>query len=136
MTTVSITTDLVFANGKIDQEASVEAFETELSRKTVELETEEVEIAAAVATLFDTHHGKSIDMPTVGSMTATALNAQPENHAVLSKRVLDYVRKNSQGKVKDDIEENPTSLFIISKGKGGGCCRRSDKAVKVAEATE
>src|SRR5262245_55491316 len=104
-TSLDIRVTLVTDNGKIDLDQSTAAFRSAARKRQAELETEKTEIAAAVAVIYDTHNGKSIPMPTLGSMVAQALNAQPENFAVLSERALDYVRENSQGEVTDGKEE-------------------------------
>lgn len=132
-TSLEITTTLVVTDGKIDLDASQAAFRAEALRRQASLETEQTEIAAAVAAIYDSHHGKSISMPVLGSMVAQALNAEPENFAVLSERALDYVRENSQGEVKDGVAERPDSLFVIAKGKNGGCGRRADLPAKPAK---
>jgi len=126
----SLTVELATSGGHIDQAASESAFRTALIKRVAELETEQEQIAQATGELFDENLGKAIAMPTVGSMVAQKLNAQPENFAVLSARALDYVRANSQGKVTDGVEERPTSLFVIGKGKNGGCSRRADRPAK------
>ena len=128
----SLTVDLVLSGGHIDIEASTQAFRAACLKRQAELETEQEQIAEAVSALFDTYQGKSIAMPAVASMTAQKLNAQPENFKVLSDRVLDYVRANSQGEVKDGVEQHPGSLFVITKGKGGGCYRRADRPAPTA----
>ena len=127
---ISLTTDLVLTGGKIDIDASVQAFRSAAVKRQAELETEQSEIAEAVEALFDSNRGKAIAMPVLGSMVAQALNAQPENFKVLSDRVLDYVRANSQGEVKDGVAARPDSLFVIGKGKNGGCYRRADRPAK------
>lgn len=129
---ITLTVALVLAaDGTIDQDQSEQAFHGALVKRTAELETEQVEIAEAVSALFDQYPGASINMPAVASMTAQRLNAQPENFKVLSDRVLDYVRQNAQGDTaKDGSVERPDSLFVIGKGKGGGCYRRADKPAK------
>lgn len=130
MSTISLTVDLVQADGHIDQAASEQAFRSALTRRMAELETEQEQIADATAELFDTYRGQPIAMPTLGSLVAQKLNAVPENHAVLSERAKQYVRANSQGKVTDGVEERPTSLFVIGKGKNGGVSRRADRPAK------
>jgi hypothetical protein len=135
-TSLDITVTLVQTDGRIDLDQSTAAFRSAALKRQAELETEKTEIAAAVSAIFDQHYGKSIPMPTLGSMVAQALNAQPENFAVLSERALNYVRENSQGEVKDGVEERPNSLFVISKGKGGGCGRRADLPVKPAKGSK
>src|SRR6185369_726615 len=128
-TSLEITTTLVADGGKIDIDASTQAFRTAALKRQAELETEGAEIAQACEELFDQYRGKAIPMPTVGSMVAQKLNAQPENFKVLSDRVLDYVRANSQttGSEEDGtLVQHPDSLFVIGKGKGGGAYRRAD----------
>ena len=129
---ISLNVDLVLgADGHIDQAASSAAFQSALVRAVAERETEEVQIAAAVAEVFDQYRGQSIQMPALGSMVAQKLNAQPENFKVLQDRALDYVRTNSQGETpKGGTAERPDSLFVIGKGKGGGCYRRADRPAK------
>lgn len=132
MSTQTLTVDLVLSGGSIDQAASEQAFRTALSRRIAELETEQGQIADATAELFDQYRGQAIPMPTVGSMVAQKLNAQPENHAVLSERVKAYVRANSQ-ETKDAagvVTQHPDSLFLIGKGKNGGVSRRADRPAK------
>jgi hypothetical protein len=132
----SLTTDLVLSGGKIDIEASVQAFRSAAVKRQAELETEQAEIAEAVSDLFDANRGKAIAMPTLGSMVAQALNAVPENFKVLSERALEYVRANSQttGSEKEGtLVQHPDSLFVIGKGKNGGCYRRSDRPAPEAK---
>lgn len=135
----SITVDLTVTDGLVDIDASIATFRTAALKRQAELETEGAEIAQACSELFDQYRGKAIPMPTVGSMVAQKLNAQPENFKVLSDRVLDYVRANSQttGSEEDgDLVQHPDSLFVIGKGKGGGCSRRADVVAKPAKGTK
>jgi hypothetical protein len=132
----SLTVDLVTTDGRIDQDASKAAFDSALIKRVAELETEQTQIAEAVSALFDQYLGKPIAMPTLGSMVAQRLNAQPENFKVLSDRALEYVRANSQstGSEEDgNLVLHPESEFVIGKGKGGGCYRRADAPVKPAK---
>jgi hypothetical protein len=64
--------------------------------------------------------GKTLAMPIVSNYALIRLNAQPENYSALNERVLQYIRDNKVG---------DASLFVVSKGKGGGCSRRSDVPV-------
>ena len=133
--TVTLVT-LVTSGGRIDQDASQEAFRGALIKRIAELETEQDEIADAVSALFDQYQGKPIAMPTLGSMVAQRLNAQPENFKVLSDRALEYVRANSQTTGSEDegnLTQHPDSEFVIGKGKGGGCYRRADRPAPVAK---
>jgi hypothetical protein len=123
--------------GNIDQDLSVAAFRTALLKRIAERETEATSIGEAVNALFDEHLGTSINMPAVASMTCAKLNAQPENYKVLSDRILQYVRDNSQGETTEDgVEERPASTFVIAKGKNGGCYRRADRPAKPAKAVK
>ena len=124
--TVSITVPLVVSNGSIDQAASESAFRTALLKRVAEQETEVAEIADATLATFAEHKGRAITMPALAGMVCARLNVQPENFSVLSDRVLDYVRSNSQGRTVNGQVENPESLFVISKGKGGGTRLRAD----------
>jgi hypothetical protein len=118
----SLTVTLVLAaGGAIDQDASRAAFNTALSKYIAEREVEQTQIAQATSETFDQYKGASINMPALASMVAQKLNAQPANFKVLSERVLQYVRDNAQGE---------DSLFVIGKGKGGGCSRRADRPAK------
>ena len=123
MTTLNV--ELVLTNGQVDVEASEEAFHTAMSNYIAQHETETSAIADAVNAVFDAHMGKAINMPTLSALTTVRLNAQPQNFSSLSELVLEYVRANSKG---DD------SLFVIRKGKAGGCARRADLPVAAPDA--
>ena len=128
----SLTVQLVLTGDSIDVAASQAAFSKALSIHIAERETQQEQIAEAVSALFDQYPGASINMPAVASMTAQKLRAQPENFGVISERVLDYVRANSQ-ETKDEagvVTAHPDSLFVIAKGKNGGCYRRADRPAK------
>jgi hypothetical protein len=132
----SLTVDLVTEDGRINLDASCAAFRSAAIKRQAELETEQTQIAEAVSAIFDTYHGKPIAMPTLGSMVAQRLNAQPENFKVLSDRALEYVRANSQttgSEEEGNLVQHPSSEFVIGKGKGGGCYRRADAPVKPAK---
>jgi len=134
-TSLSITVDLVTTDGAINIDASQAAFRTAALKRQAELETEGAEIASACAELFEQYKGKAIPMPTVGSMVAQKLNAEPENFKVLSDRVLDYVRSNSQERKAADgtVTKHEDSLFVIGKGKNGGCYVRADRPAPAAK---
>jgi len=130
---INLTVTLVTEDGVINQEKSTEAFRGALLRYVAGRETEDALIQEAVTSLFDQFKGQAIPMPAVCSMTAQKLNAVPENFKILSDRVGDYVRANSQetGSEKEgNLVEHPDSLFVIAKGKGGGVSRRADRPVK------
>lgn len=133
----SLTVDLVIEDGHINIEASTQAFRASALKRQAERETQGAQIAEAVKDLYDRQAGKAIAMPVLGSMVAQALNAEPENFKVLSDRALDYVRANSQSTGSEEegnLVLHPDSLFVIGKGKGGGCYRRADKPVAAPKA--
>lgn len=103
--------------GQVDIEATVEKFRGELSSYLAQYETEQASIADAVHSVFDKHLGTTLTMPVLSTYSLNELNAQPENYTALNDRVLDYVRQNAEG---------DSSIFVISKGKGGGVKRRVD----------
>ena len=122
--------------GNIDQDLSRSAFDMLLAQHIAARETEYETIGAAVDSVFDQYVGASINMSALVSFALTKLNAQPENYAVLSERVAQYVRDNSQGKLLSEkgaevkVWERPDSTFVIGKGKGGGVYRRIDHVEK------
>ena len=115
---ISLTVALVTGDdGRINQDASVEAFRSALVRRTAELETEEVQIAQAVNDLFDQYMGTSINVPAVCSMAAQKLNVQPENFATISERVASYVRSHSQ---ETKNEDGTTTDVLLARQDGMG----------------
>lgn len=120
------------SDGAVDLASTILKFEDDLSRFVAERETEQSVIAEAIAAIFDQHKGTAINMPALQTFALQKLNAQPSNYTVLSERVAEYVRENSQGEVKEGVEERPQSLFVIKKGKGGGVHRRCDMKPKNA----
>lgn len=127
-------------SGAVDFAATVNYFESELVKHCAERETEQATIAAAVMDAFETYKGlERINMPALVTFTLTRLNAQPENHKILTERVQEYVRDNAQGEVDETTkaQERPNSLFLIGKGKGGGVGLRSRvEAAAAAKAAE
>lgn len=130
----SITVNLVTVDGRTDEAASEEAFRTAMKAHIASRELELSTIADAVNAVFDRYLGTSINMPALTSFALQELNAQPENHKVLSERVAQYVRDNAQGEKDKETGAvaRPDSLFVIGKGKGGGVTRRADRAEKPA----
>lgn len=133
---IQLTTSLVLEGGKIDQDKSEAAFRGALLKYVAERETEGTLIEEAVDALFTQYKSASINMPAVCSMAAQRLGAQPENFKVLSDRVAEYIRANSQetGSEKDgNLVQHPDSKFVIAKGKGGGVYVRADRPAKSDE---
>ena len=134
---IQLTVALVQAeNGELDLDQSMVAFKAAFLKEKARRETELGAIAGAVEALFDEYKGTRINMPAVQSMVAQKLNVQPENHKVITDRIAEYVRANSQGEKRaDGSVERPDSLFVIGKGRGtGGCARRADLPAKDATA--
>ena len=116
-----------FTDGSIDQDGTIEKFASDLIRYEAERETEMATIGSAVHALFDQFLGARLNTPYVTGEVLRRLNVQPENYKVLHDKVVDFIRSNSQGKTADDgTVENPSSVFVIGKGKGGGIARRCD----------
>lgn len=117
---LSFSVDVILdKDGTVDQAATLHLAKTKLFELAAQLETELTIISEAVSTVFDAHKGTPIPMPALVALTVNRLNAQPENHMYLSERVANYVRLNA-------LSDNADSLFLITKGKGGGVSRRSD----------
>lgn len=127
------------SDGSLDFAACAAKFESELIKYAAERETETQTIADAVDAVFAAYPALvKMNVPALITMTLTKLNAQPENHKVLSERIHQYVQENAQGKTEEDgTQERPDSKFVIGKGKGGGVGLRSrveaDKAAKAAK---
>ncbi len=127
-----LTVELVTTDGQIDLAESEVSFHTALVKRIAEQGVELDRIQVALDELFTENLGKSIAMPTVGSLVANKLGAVYENFQTLSTRTQEYVRANSQGKVDKatKVAERPNSIFVVSKGVGGGVSRRADIPVK------
>lgn len=123
------------SGGAVDRAACLDKFEEELVKYCAQREMEQETIAEAVHAAFDKYVGANITMPALCTYALTKLNAQPENHKILTERVLAYVRENSQGDktAEDDSVERPDSTFVIGKGKHGGVRRRVDIVAKPAK---
>ena len=128
----SITTVLVRVDGRVDEQATRDAFAAQLSQHVASCELEESAIADAVSAVFDAHRGTALAMPILCNFALTELNVQPENYNTLHERTAQYIRANSQGEKDKETGavERPDSLFVIAKGKGGGVSRRADMVKK------
>lgn len=109
------------ASGVVDTNATVTKFSSDLDNFIAARETEQETIAAAVNGVFDSHKGVRMNVPFVISQALVALNvaAHPYMYNTLSQRVHAFISDNSKG---------DNSLFVIAKGKNGGCSRRADLA--------
>lgn len=127
----SLTVELVVVDGVVDADESLLAFETALENRVAEREIEQTGIATAVAELFalTENFGKAVAMPTIASMVCASLHVPAQSHSVITERVLNYLRAQSQGKVVDGVEERPASLLVTTKGRNGGTAIRADRPV-------
>lgn len=125
------------ADGKVDFNATVNKFAERLVVFEAALITEEAAIAEAVIKVFDNMlpRGMAHNLDTIAYLSATELNANAGNFKILSDRIKNWVRANSDqhkklaedGKtVLADAEKPRTRMFAINKGKGGGVKRWSD----------
>jgi len=115
------------AQGSIDHECTLAKFAGDLARFAAERETEMADIGKAVHALFDQYRGARLNTPFVVGETLRRLEAKPENYKALSDKVTELIRSQAQGATQDDGSvENPNSVFLIGKGKGGGIARRAD----------
>ncbi len=124
--TLSLSFALATLNGSIDRAASLAAAEKALDSHIAEHETEQSVIADAVSAVFTQYPGAALTMPTIEGMVLRQLNAQPSNYKALGKRVLDYVRSNSE-EVRKDSAPSGTKLFGTKKGLNGGVVRWADQ---------
>ena len=124
MSTLTITL-VVLATGTIDQDASRAAFDSSLAKYIAEREVEESTIATAVTAVFDKFPGAAVNMPALASMALQHLNALPANYATLDAKCKQYVRDNAGTRESG-------ALFVIAKGKNGGCKRWSDQPLPAA----
>ena len=120
----NLNVQLVLVNGKVDQDASRDAFEAALSHFVAQHETETATLATAVDAVLANHPNKGIAMPILASLALNTINVQPENFSALSEQLMNYVRANASEKREDG------KLFRIGKGKGGGCRRWTDIPVE------
>lgn len=121
----TLTVNLVVdTTGNIDQAASTAAWNKALSQRVADLETETSTIADAISAVFTKYQGQYVTMPILTNMALANMQAPLANYVILGERVRQYVRDNSQG---------DTSLFVITKGQGGGVAVRADRPAKPAK---
>jgi len=108
---------VVRKGGLVDTRASLAAFKTELDYLTQQEKSEAVIFEDAAHAVFDSQPGTSIPMPALIAHIVNAMAATPDNWSELAGRARNYLHTNAEG---------DRSVFIITKGKGGGVRRRSD----------
>jgi sugar (pentulose or hexulose) kinase len=117
----SITIELVMVGGKVDSEATMDAFSDALSDFMTQHETESATLGAAVQSILSANSGRAIATPVLCSLALNSINVSPENYAALDMLARQYIKDNSQG---DD------SLLVRVKGAHGGVSLRSDTAAR------
>lgn len=119
---------VVREGGSVNKAATVAAFEKLLGEYITAQAERDGKVADAVSAVFDEYRGAHINMPALCSLACTKLGADKDTFATLTEAVQGYVQANSQGKKDKDTGavENPSSLFVIERGRGGGVSRRAD----------
>jgi hypothetical protein len=132
----SITVELVLGdNGKIDRNASGEAFEHALDARISEIEEEGGIIADHVDNFFINNKGATITLPNLANDVVYAMKIPFQQRPAVAERVAAYIRANSQGKVNAEtkVQERPDSRYFLKRGPKGGVMLRSDMPVLTEE---
>jgi hypothetical protein len=109
-------------NGAADLIATEEKFRQDLQTYVDGRAAVDAKVAGAVSAVFDQYKGAKINLPAVKTLALGKLDADPSNYSELSEALEDYIHDNAVS------ETNPNGIFLIAKGKGGGCCRIADQA--------
>jgi hypothetical protein len=108
---MKISTEVLYTNGIVDEDATLEAFTSELSSiassHTASLST----VAEGVGKFFQANPGNT-PMPTVASLVASALGTSREDFAKVQALVADYIRSNADG--------NGTDTYHVGRGRKDG----------------
>jgi hypothetical protein len=97
-------------NGSVDIESTVAKFQTDLEKFAALQEADEAAIASAVAAVFDEHPNTNLNLPAVASLAFNKMGLGAASYTEMVERIQDHVR-------------NAKTLYVIKKGKGGGCSR-------------
>jgi hypothetical protein len=125
---ITLTIEVVKSNGIIDRDAiRADAFH-QLETALDDQETFRERVAEVVNGVFDHNPpGTRFLLNHLLSKAIEALAVEPRDYGKWEKRVLEYIRDNSQGKIVKGVCERPDSLFVMGKGtKEGGVARRAD----------
>lgn len=126
-------------DGKIDFDATMAKFSTQLTEYEAVCEKEDATIADAVHAVFDSKvmRGGSVNMDAIVTFALGSLNPNTDNYAILRDRIKNWIRANSdqsekkkEGIIISPAEPPRTRTFSISKGKGGGVRRWADIPIK------
>ena len=107
----TIQVEVIYSNGIIDQSQMISLFYDRLQRYISNLECERNQIAEKVDELFQENVGATIRRSTIASMVCNKMNIPLNDHIVMGKRIISYIKKNVG-----------TKFFIVKGPKGGVKC--------------
>lgn len=127
-TTINLTINVIESNGIIDRDAIRSDVFCKLEMELDDRDSYKQRVAQAVNEVFNRNApGTRFLLNHLLSKTIEALDVEPGDYSKWEKRVLEYVRDNSQGKAVNGVSERRNSLFVMGKGtKEGGVARRAD----------
>ena len=106
-------------DGSINVEATLAGVAEQLLALVEAESTLSGSIAEALATVFDTHRGKTLPMPAVCSLAAGLMGVSPSEFNETVAAIGRHIRSNA--------------AFKVAKGKGGGVSRLADAPPPKAE---
>lgn len=114
--------ELVVRNelGRISVGATLVALERELNSEERAEYDHECRVESAVNDVFYKHFGVTLPVEAFAAEVAQSLNVTPANYATAIKQIKAYVKLRP-------------SQFTISKGKGGGIFKNSDRSEDQSE---
>lgn len=101
------------SSGEVDVVASAEAYAQALVEWVSANEADTQQLTSLVNEVFD-QTGKTLPMPYLVSQVVSLLEATPQEHAAMTKRVHGHIR----------CMAGEGGTLAISKGKGGGVTRK------------
>lgn len=117
---MEISFKLAMNGSMIDRDTSMNNFEDYLTNLVAEQEQEQEKIDVAVNALFDKNKGKRLPLDYVISQTLISMNAQPENHKAMYRKVNTYLHDNA----------GEDKAFNIGRGRGSGGVGRVADLIK------
>lgn len=109
---MKISVEVLYTDGNIDQDATVAALSTELSKLATTRAAELAAVGPAVENYFDSHPGLRAPLPSISSLVASEMGSDPGSFAAVAETVADYIRANANGSGKDS--------FVIGRGRAAG----------------
>lgn len=121
-------------NGNVDINATCVKFRTILNNYVSDIEQESAAISSAVNAVFDQHRGARLNIPYIVTQSLVRLNAQPDTQSMLTEKIKQFIRANSDQQIRKDKVGNIVSVaepirtrsFGIGVGRGNGIVRWSD----------